>query len=92
MHLAARSGNEAVLLAVVEKIGAGAVQIVQNKQSKVDFLLQCTCLNIIILFVDSHYILRWRKMLNFLFMENEIFKCENYCRVDHQWYFYMLKS
>ncbi|TKR72642.1 hypothetical protein L596_020059 [Steinernema carpocapsae] len=34
MHLAARSGNEAVLLAMVNKIGAGTVQIVQNKQSK----------------------------------------------------------
>nr|CRZ23734.1 BMA-TRP-4 [Brugia malayi] len=34
MHLAARSGNEAALLAIVDKIGAGAVQIVQNKQSK----------------------------------------------------------
>ena len=35
MHMAARSGNQAVLLAMVNKIGAGAVQIVQNKQSKV---------------------------------------------------------
>ncbi|KHN74170.1 Ankyrin-2 [Toxocara canis] len=34
MHFAARSGNETVLLAMVAKIGAGAVQIVQNKQSK----------------------------------------------------------
>ncbi|CAB3407274.1 unnamed protein product [Caenorhabditis bovis] len=34
MHMAARSGNQAVLLAMVNKIGAGAVQIVQNKQSK----------------------------------------------------------
>ncbi|EJD74415.1 hypothetical protein LOAG_18270 [Loa loa] len=34
MHLAARSGNEAALLAIVDKIGAGAVQIVQNKQTK----------------------------------------------------------
>lgn len=34
MHLAARSGNEAVLLAIVNKIGAGLVQIVQNKKSK----------------------------------------------------------
>lgn len=35
MHMAARSGNQAVLLAIVNKIGAGTVQIVQNKQSKV---------------------------------------------------------
>ncbi|KAI6212729.1 Ion-trans domain-containing protein [Aphelenchoides besseyi] len=35
MHLAARTGNEAVLLAIVNKIGAGLVQIVQNKKSKV---------------------------------------------------------
>jgi hypothetical protein len=35
MHLAARYGNEAVLLAIVNKIGAGMVQIVQNKKSKV---------------------------------------------------------
>lgn len=35
MHLAARYGNEAVLLAIVNKIGAGLVQIVQNKKSKV---------------------------------------------------------
>ncbi|KAK6031322.1 ankyrin repeat protein, partial [Ostertagia ostertagi] len=34
MHMAARSGNQAVLLAMVNKIGAGTVQIVQNKQSK----------------------------------------------------------
>ncbi|CAI5438376.1 unnamed protein product [Caenorhabditis angaria] len=34
MHIAARSGNQGVLLAMVNKIGAGAVQIVQNKQSK----------------------------------------------------------
>ncbi|CAJ0580832.1 unnamed protein product, partial [Mesorhabditis spiculigera] len=34
MHMAARSGNQAVLLAMVNKIGAGAVQIVQNKQNK----------------------------------------------------------
>uniref|UniRef100_A0AC35GCF3 Uncharacterized protein n=1 Tax=Panagrolaimus sp. PS1159 TaxID=55785 RepID=A0AC35GCF3_9BILA len=34
MHLVARSGNEAVLLAMVNKIGAGLVQIVQNRQSK----------------------------------------------------------
>ncbi|VDM95657.1 unnamed protein product, partial [Thelazia callipaeda] len=34
MHLAARSGNEAALVAIVDNIGAGAVQIVQNKQSK----------------------------------------------------------
>ncbi|VDN17895.1 unnamed protein product [Gongylonema pulchrum] len=34
MHLAARAGNETALLAIVAKIGAGAVQIVQNKQSK----------------------------------------------------------
>uniref|UniRef100_A0A158PNG3 ANK_REP_REGION domain-containing protein n=1 Tax=Anisakis simplex TaxID=6269 RepID=A0A158PNG3_ANISI len=34
MHLAARSGNETVLLAMVAKLGPGAVQIVQNKQSK----------------------------------------------------------
>ncbi|CAD5209581.1 unnamed protein product [Bursaphelenchus xylophilus] len=34
MHLAARCGNEAVLLAIVNKIGAGLVQIVQNKKSK----------------------------------------------------------
>jgi hypothetical protein len=35
MHLAAKNGNEAVLLAIVNKIGAGMVQIVQNKKSKV---------------------------------------------------------
>lgn len=35
MHLVARSGNESVLLSMVNKIGAGLVQIVQNKQSKV---------------------------------------------------------
>lgn len=35
MHLAARNGNESVLLAIVNKIGAGMVQIVQNKKSKV---------------------------------------------------------
>ncbi|VDK70526.1 unnamed protein product, partial [Litomosoides sigmodontis] len=34
MHLAARSGNEAALLAIIDRIGAGAVQIIQNKQSK----------------------------------------------------------
>ncbi|GMR55552.1 hypothetical protein PMAYCL1PPCAC_25747, partial [Pristionchus mayeri] len=34
MHLAARSGNHSALLAMVNKIGAGTVQIVQNKQSK----------------------------------------------------------
>uniref|UniRef100_A0A7E4VBG3 Ion_trans domain-containing protein n=1 Tax=Panagrellus redivivus TaxID=6233 RepID=A0A7E4VBG3_PANRE len=34
MHLVARSGNEVVLLALVNRIGAGMVQIVQNKQSK----------------------------------------------------------
>lgn len=34
MHLAARNGNEAILLAIVNKIGAGMVQIVQNKKSK----------------------------------------------------------
>lgn len=39
MHLCARSGNEAVLLAMVNKIGPGAVQIVQNKKSKV-FLIK----------------------------------------------------
>ncbi|KIH48371.1 ankyrin repeat protein [Ancylostoma duodenale] len=38
MHMAARSGNQAVLLAMVNKIGAGTVQIVQNKQSKVGAL------------------------------------------------------
>lgn len=38
MHLAARSGNEAALLAIVDKIGAGSVQIVQNKQSKVKII------------------------------------------------------
>jgi DMSO/TMAO reductase YedYZ heme-binding membrane subunit len=32
--MAARNGNEAVLLAIVNKIGAGMVQIVQNKKSK----------------------------------------------------------
>lgn len=37
MHLAARSGNQGALLAMVNKIGAGAVQIVQNKQSKVSW-------------------------------------------------------
>ncbi|VDK65292.1 unnamed protein product [Cylicostephanus goldi] len=35
MHMAARSGNQAVLLAMVNKIGAGTVQIVQNRQNKV---------------------------------------------------------
>lgn len=35
MHLCARSGNEAVLLEMVKKIGPGAVQIVQNRKSKV---------------------------------------------------------
>ncbi|CAG9537301.1 unnamed protein product [Cercopithifilaria johnstoni] len=35
MHLAARSGNEAALLAIVDMIDAGAIQIVQNKQSKI---------------------------------------------------------
>lgn len=37
MHLCARSGNESVLLAMVNKIGPGAVQIVQNKKSNVCF-------------------------------------------------------
>jgi hypothetical protein len=35
MHVCARSGNEGVLLSIVNKIGPGSVQIVQNKQSKV---------------------------------------------------------
>ncbi len=35
MHLCARSGNETTLLAMVNKIGPGLVQIVQNKKSKV---------------------------------------------------------
>ncbi|CAK5065941.1 unnamed protein product [Meloidogyne enterolobii] len=34
MHMCARSGNEGVLLAMVNKIGPGSVQIVQNKKSK----------------------------------------------------------
>uniref|UniRef100_A0A915DMQ0 Uncharacterized protein n=1 Tax=Ditylenchus dipsaci TaxID=166011 RepID=A0A915DMQ0_9BILA len=34
MHLCARSGNEAVLLAMVNKIGPGVTTIVQNKKSK----------------------------------------------------------
>lgn len=34
MHMAARSGNQAVLLAMVNKIGAGAVQIVQHQSEK----------------------------------------------------------
>ncbi|KHJ99071.1 ankyrin repeat protein [Oesophagostomum dentatum] len=34
MHMAARSGNQAVLLAMVNKVGVGTVQIVQNRQSK----------------------------------------------------------
>lgn len=33
MHMCARSGNEGVLLAMVNKIGPGSVQIVQNKKS-----------------------------------------------------------
>jgi hypothetical protein len=44
MHMAARSGNQAVLLAMVNKIGAGAVQIVQNKQSKVWLVFFPECL------------------------------------------------
>nr|CAD2199644.1 unnamed protein product [Meloidogyne enterolobii] len=36
MHMCARSGNEGVLLAMVNKIGPGSVQIVQNKKSKVN--------------------------------------------------------
>ncbi|KAL3075605.1 hypothetical protein niasHT_034972 [Heterodera trifolii] len=34
MHMCARTGNESILLAMVNKIGPGAVQIVQNKKSK----------------------------------------------------------
>uniref|UniRef100_A0A914GWL2 Ion transport domain-containing protein n=1 Tax=Globodera rostochiensis TaxID=31243 RepID=A0A914GWL2_GLORO len=34
MHMCARSGNESILSAMVNKIGPGAVQIVQNKKSK----------------------------------------------------------
>ncbi|CEF67649.1 No mechanoreceptor potential C [Strongyloides ratti] len=34
MHLVARSGNESVILALVNTIGVGMVQIIQNKQSK----------------------------------------------------------
>ena len=40
LHLAARVGNEATLLATVNKIGAGMVQIVQNKKSVVSCRLQ----------------------------------------------------
>lgn len=39
MHMCARSGNEGVLLAMVNKIGPGSVQIVQNKKSKVVCLI-----------------------------------------------------
>ncbi|VDD86933.1 unnamed protein product [Enterobius vermicularis] len=34
MHLAARAGNAAAILSMVDKLGAGTVQIVQNKLSK----------------------------------------------------------
>uniref|UniRef100_A0A0K0F903 ANK_REP_REGION domain-containing protein n=1 Tax=Strongyloides venezuelensis TaxID=75913 RepID=A0A0K0F903_STRVS len=34
MHLVARSGNESTILALVNTIGVGMVQIIQNKQSK----------------------------------------------------------
>lgn len=38
MHLCARSGNEAVLLAMVNKIGPGSVQIIQNRKSNVGLI------------------------------------------------------
>ena len=49
LHYCTRSGNEDVLLTIVNKIGPGAVQIALNKQSKVypqffyDIIVEYTC-------------------------------------------------
>jgi ankyrin repeat protein len=60
MHMCARSGNEGVLLAMVNKIGPGSVQIVQNKKSRV-----CTLYLLYIIFPCSYITIQngWSPLL-----------------------------